>query len=401
VASVGRAGSGWARRLSVLLGLLVVVALAVAYLQDGQLPVAGTSSRTPGSSGPAESGDTALASPSPSVDWTTEPTWILTSPSPSVLPTQGPTNQATTPPSGGGGSSGGGSSGHTVALGAFIPGAPADPSKIDAYKTLTGTMPRIVAWYQAWAGQWNAFDAAGASAVRARGAMPFVSWEPSAGVATDPTWTLASIIDGKHDAYIKSWTHAVAAWGHPIYVRLMHEMNGPWQPWGAMANGNSPSEFIPAWRHIVDIARAEGATNIRWVWCPNIDNGGTYVPYGQLYPGDSYVNWIGLDGFNWGTDPSDPRWRSITTTFQISITAIHRVSSKPLLIGETASNGVSYKATWILQDLGNIGTLLPSVKAVIWYDQKDQGVDWRVNSSSVALSAFKKVAASHLFSGHL
>src|SRR4029077_6499310 len=89
-----------------------------------------------------------------------------------------------------------------VVLGAYLPGAPSDPTRIDAYTALTGAVPRIVMWYQAWSGTANAFYPKGANAVRARGAMPLISWEPWAADKNDPQWSLSTIIHGKHDAYI-------------------------------------------------------------------------------------------------------------------------------------------------------------------------------------------------------
>lgn len=229
-----------------------------------------------------------------------------------------------------------------------------------------------------------------------------ISWEPSAGKATDPNWTLQSIIGGNHDKYIRSWTSAVATWGHPIYVRLMYEMNGPWNPWGTTVNGGSNAKFIAAWRHVVTLANAQGATNIRWVWCPNIDPYGTAGPYSGFYPGSAYVDWVCLDGYNWGATTSDPKWRSMTTLFKTPIAKLRTFTSKPLLIGEVASNGVSAKADWIQQGLGRVQSLLPAIRAVVWYDKPDaSGVDWRVNSSTVALNAFRQVAMSKAFAGHL
>lgn len=289
-----------------------------------------------------------------------------------------------------------------VALGAYIPGAPSDPSKIDAYAALTGTMPNIVMWYQAWAGQWNAFYAQGADAIRARGAMPLISWEPWAGTKDDPQWSLNSITNGSHDAYMHQWTHDVAAWGHPIYVRPMYEMNGLWNAWSPGVNGNTAAGFVAAWRHMVDIANAEGATNIRWVWCPNIDNGNSrYTSYASLYPGDAYVDWAGLDGFNWGTSQNGSSWQGIYTIFKDSIDKISAITGKPLMIGEIASTELGDdKAAWITTGFARLLTELPQVRAVTWFDA-DVTPDWRVDSSTRSLNAFRAVATLDAFAAKL
>jgi beta-mannanase len=291
-----------------------------------------------------------------------------------------------------------------VALGAFIPGAASNPKLIDAYASLTGVMPGIVMWYQAWSGQYSVFQSSVANAIRARGATPMISWEPSAGRTNDATWSLATIISGKHDAYIRAWTHAVAAWGHELYVRPMYEMNGDWAPWCARANGNSPSEFVTAWRRIVDIARAERATNIRWIWSPNVNNDGLGLPFVNLYPGDAYVDWVALDGFNRGTSWSTSHWVDVKRIFANSISVVGQLTSKPIMIAETGSteDGGS-KADWIAGTFASIPYDLPQIRAIVWYDKNEAatGIDWRVNSSSSALAAFRAVATSRLFRGRL
>ena len=80
-------------------------------------------------------------------------------------------------------------------------------------------------------------------------------------------------------------------------------MNGWWRPWSEQANGNHPGEFVAAWRHVVDIFRAQGATNVTWVWCPNIV--GPKSQLTGLYPGDNYTDWVCMDGYNWGTDRTE------------------------------------------------------------------------------------------------
>jgi hypothetical protein len=294
----------------------------------------------------------------------------------------------------------------SVALGAYIPGAPSQPSNIDVYAALTGRMPSIVMWYQKWAPPFNDFDVTGADAIRARGAMPLISWEPRATHQNfDPLWSLGSIVDGDHDAYIHRWTHEVAAWGYTVYVRPMHEMNGNWTSWSPGVNGNTAEEFVSAWRHIIDIARAEGATNIRWVWCPNVDDGNpNLTPYDRIYPGDSYVDWIGLVGYNWGTSQSWSTWQDLTAVFKGSIAKIDALTRKPLMIAEmgSAERGGD-KATWITTGFGRLMADLPEVKALVWFNAFDARLqtDWRVESSTDSLAAFRKIAASKAFAGTL
>jgi hypothetical protein len=287
-----------------------------------------------------------------------------------------------------------------VALGAYIPGAPSNPSKIDAYAAMTGAMPAVVMWYQSWAGPWNSFYARGADAIHARGSMPMISWEPWAGLKDDPQWSLASINAGNHDAYIRSWARDVAAWGKPIYVRPMYEMNGTWTSWSPGVNGNTAAEFRQAWRHIVDLVRAQGASNISWVWAPNVDDGNPrYTPYADVYPGDRYVDWAGLDGYNWGTSQSWSRWQGVRSVFASSIEQISGVTSKPLMIAEIGSTELGGdKAAWITNGYARLQTDFPEVRAVIWFHGHKE-TDWRVDSSIASLEAYRAVVAGMDFPG--
>lgn len=285
-----------------------------------------------------------------------------------------------------------------IALGAYLPGAPSGPTIIDSYTTLVGQAPAIVMWYQDWSGPYNTFYTAGAEAIRVRSAMPVISWEPNG-------LTLASIAGGTHDAYIRAWTHAAAVWGYPLYVRPMYEMNGNWASWSPGVNGNTSAEFIAAWRRIVDLARAEGATNIRWVWAPNVDDGNpNLTPMGDIWPGDAWVDWLGLDGYNWGSLPSGNGWETFTHVFQTlggSYTIITGLSAKPLMISETACTEVAGdKAAWITSAFTTEIPAMPRIRAVTWFNANKE-TDWRVNSSTSALAAFQAAAGSATYSGVL
>src|SRR6185503_12337426 len=130
-----------------------------------------------------------------------------------------------------------------------------------------------------------------------------------------PDFRLARIIDGTYDAYITTWAKDARVWGKSFFLRFDNEMNGDWQfPWGEQVNENQPGEFVRAWRHVHDIFTQQGANNATWVWCPNCaDN--TTTPFGELYPGDSYVDWTCLDGYNWGTYSSKTNWQTFGQVF--------------------------------------------------------------------------------------
>jgi endoglucanase len=165
-------------------------------------------------------------------------------------------------------------------------------------------------------------------------------------------------------------------------------------PWSPGANGNTSAEYVAAWRHVVTLFRQEGATNVRWVWSPNIIVGdGT--PYAELYPGEEWVDWVGVDGYNFGPTREWHTWTTFYDVFAASYDALAALTTKPLMIAETASTEIGGdKAAWIRRGLlTDLPTRFPRFQLVIWFHE-DKETDWRINSSPATLAAFREVLAS-------
>jgi hypothetical protein len=230
--------------------------------------------------------------------------------------------------------------------------------------------------------------------IRSHGSIPFFSWAsqsiPSS--VNEPNFQLSDVISGTYDSYIEKWAIAAKNWGHPFFLRFDWEMNGRWFPWAEGVNGNRSGEFVTAWRHVHDIFTRVGATNVSWVWCPNIDPDNIFLNLQSQYPGDNYVDWTGLDGYNWGTNPAKPdRWRSFD---QLYNTTYHKIAdtiapSKPMIISEIGSTEYGgSKAAWITDMLAKIPTNYPKIHGLLWFEQFDDGMDWPIETSSSATSAF-------------
>ena len=210
--------------------------------------------------------------------------------------------------------------GAPIYWGAYIDGgtygyddAPYDARSIDAFESHAGKRVSIVHWGQPWYwgshGGYQPFRRDLAARVRARGSIPMINWNSwdldKGGSLDQPDFQLLDIINGAHDAYIRQWARDAKAWGFPLFVRFDHEMNGDWFPWSERENGNGPGQYARMWRHVVDIFNQEGATNVTWVWAPNRLYADA-IPLDSLYPGDRYVDWTGISGYNWGTNPAEP-----------------------------------------------------------------------------------------------
>jgi len=295
----------------------------------------------------------------------------------------------------------------TIALGAYVDSAP-EYNTLPEYVSTIGTSPKVLMWYRNWKNGPNPdFTPSDLDVAYNNGAMPMISWQPLDGEASDnqPAYSCANIVAGQYDGFIATWARAAAAYQKPFYLRLSHEMNGNWYPWGTAPgnpNNNRPAQYVAMWQHVVTIFRQQGATNVRWVWSPNaISEFSTFSPFDQNYPGDEYVDWVGIDGYNFGTAYGSG-WRTITEIFGTSYDALTAMTTKPIMIAEVgASEQGGNKAAWIQQGLlTEIPQRLPRVRALVWFDVK-RDIDYRVNSSLASLAAFQAVVRSPLYQGSL
>jgi hypothetical protein len=231
-------------------------------------------------------------------------------------------------------------------------------------------------------------------AVRTHGAIPFFSWASQmlSSSLDQPDFQLADVTAGTYDSYIREFAEEAQSWGHPFFLRFNWEMNGDWFPWAEGVNGNNPGEYVSAWRHVHDIFTSVGATNATWVWCPNVDPGHKMKSLSSLYPGDEYVDWTCLDGYNWGTNPVSPRgWASFDQLFKSTYEEIVETiaPSKPMILGEVGSTEAGgSKAEWISDMLEELPTQYPKVRGVLWFDKWIEEMDWPLDSSASATSAF-------------
>jgi len=277
--------------------------------------------------------------------------------------------------------------GARIALGAYIPNATHQPRAIDRYAGRVGRRPLIVASYKQW--DTRAFVRDELRAVWRRGALPMITWEPWS--YHGRRFPLGAIARGRYDGYVRRAARAAARWNRPILLRFAHEMNGNWYPWGRGVDGNTPRRFKNAWRHVVRIFRRNGARKVRWVWTPYVNQSGR-LPFRRLYPGSRYVDWVGLDGFNWGA--SRGAWQPFGKIFGDSYRQLRRISNAPILIGETGSaEAGGSKRSWVSRALRRQLPRFRKVRAVVWFSAHGVGADFRVDSSRSALRAFRRGAA--------
>ena len=272
--------------------------------------------------------------------------------------------------------------------GLAVDGWPGTTTYLNQLNRKLGRTPDQLTYYAAWATVANfPFSYPGGNVVQPVVELVWEPWDPARGTA-QPAYSLAAIARGDHDAYLNRWAGQIKAYRLPVVIRFAHEMNGDWYPWAAAANGNAPGDFAAAWQHVVSVFDDAGVTNVTWTWAPNISYYGSY-PLAGLYPGDEYVDRLGVDGYNWGASRPESQWRGVDAVFGPTVAELRSLGhGKPIFITETACTELGgNKAAWI-RDLWAWLAAHPEVRGLTWFSFNKE-TDWRIDSSKASLAAFK------------
>jgi beta-mannanase len=234
------------------------------------------------------------------------------------------------------------------------------------------------------------------------GSTPFITWEPwlndfdrdERGLPPkkDPNKNgLQDIVNGDFDSYIDKWATDLKGFGKTVFIRLGHEMNDPYRyPWGPQ--NNKPADFISAWQYIVDYFRKQGVNNVVWVWSPHP----AYYQYGEYYPGDDYVDWVGVGALNYGTVALWSQWWSFEDIFGNYYNWLASFN-KPIVVTEFGSLSVGgRREEWYAGALTDISEKYPTLKAILFFNNNKDNttlsktLDWSLNNDSLSIEAVRK-----------
>jgi mannan endo-1,4-beta-mannosidase len=215
-----------------------------------------------------------------------------------------------------------------------------------------------------------------ASLVLQAGAVPILELEPY-GVS------LSKIIAGREDAWLTRYAKAVVGLKAPVIMSFGPEANGNWYPWGY--RHTAARVYVQAWRHVVTVFRKAGAGRLTWAWIMNrgfLEGERLKL----LWPGASYVNMLGIDGYF--KDPED----NFRNLFVPTILQMRRLSSDPILITEAAGGPTAGKLRAVRQLLAGVAAY--HLAGFIWFDIHQSGSsthqDWRIETDPQALAAFRR-----------
>jgi hypothetical protein len=346
-------------------------------------------------------------------------------------------------------------------------GLPGNPYTLDLFESDAGkgmSIYGVDTWWYVFA--WGDFDTMGknwSDNTRNHGAIPLIMWQPYNPCRGDPCcdpadascggiahncavedctfgvvketdkdfvshskkYSLKRIAAGDFDSYLRTWASQIKAWGKPVMLRPMHEMNtvGTLKScWGNPAFPmtwatylydtdcatfvNEPQDAVNAWRRIVDIFRQEGA-NVTWVWSllswPSAAYGGNNpTSMSSIYPGDDYVDWIGIECYNF--NPGS--WAECNSTLDASYREASALSAiKPMMLAEMGSiektGDPQGKPEWIRNALAverdsSFPNNYPRIKAFFWWNDGSLSIQ----PSDASVQAFKESIASDLYTAN-
>lgn len=204
-----------------------------------------------------------------------------------------------------------------------------------------------------------------------------------------PGTSLATITAGQYDEYLIALGEEMGNLveggdGRELVMRILHEPNGDWYPWGSYVNvGSGPPNtqgFKDAWKHCVDLLNQYG-TNFKYQLNFNRANKGfDTTPFSEWYPGDDYVDSVALSGYNRASIDYDA-WRSFKDIFWPAYNSAAAMCNKPISIAETSTGSVAgqSKPQWFIDAFAALVHDFPRITEATFFLQNKE-TDWDLNT---------------------
>lgn len=214
---------------------------------------------------------------------------------------------------------------------------------------------------------------------------------------TSPS-NLYEILDGKYDDYFKQYASRLKEFNHPVLFRLNNEMNGDWCEYSSYHFSKDTEMFKESWKYIHDLFEENGVDNVLWVWNPHDISFPDFAwnNYLNYYPGDEYVDIVGLTGYNNGTYYPGEVWREFEEIYDPIYKEYSEIFEHPLMITEFSANSVGGdKIEWI-KDMFDKIKKYDRLKVAIWWNNIDWDQDenparlYRLDESEEMLDTFKE-----------
>ena len=263
-------------------------------------------------------------------------------------------------------------------VGVFYPSKPGGITDMDTLRKLEAGLKQefdLISLYLAWGeGTANQIPAELVQEIYATGSWPMITWEPWMNdfrAADTIPWmkdnqkVFQQILEGQFDRYIDSFARQLGSLQAPVFLRFAHEFDNPAYPWSE-TGGNSPEEFIAAWRYVYNRFMAQGTFNVIWVWNPF-----THENARQYFPGEAYVDWIGVTLLNYGTLNQEGSLYDFEALYEPFEEAFKNLPDIPVMLAEFGSLDLGGdRELWLEDALKHSASVYKEIKAWVFFHSK-------------------------------
>jgi beta-mannanase len=249
-------------------------------------------------------------------------------------------------------------------------------ANVASFHRSTGAHLRIIEVYNPFPGP---FQSAQAQQIESQHALPLIQLNPR-------RISMGSLASGAYDSDIKGYAGQVKAFGCYVALSFGHEMNGWWYPWGLP--WTRPKVYIAAFQHFHDVFAAAGVRNVIWSWDPTHQYsqyrpGKVAYPASKFYPGNHYVDWIGIDGYVGAG-------QNFNDVFKYQLNDIRRLTRKPIYLAETGVGDGAHEVRQIQNLFAGIWRW--HLAGLVWFDLNRKN-SWSLDGKPTKDAAFRQAVA--------
>lgn len=277
-------------------------------------------------------------------------------------------------------------------------GFPISKNMLEQLEQETKISAQVIQFYLQWPASLEHFESIRSTldSIADQGSVPSISWEPMFVVKGVETMIpYEKILKGEYDPYLAHIANEIKTWNKPLIIRFAHEMNLKRYHWGTTKeqfNQDSPNQYIQMFRYVVNYFKNQNVNQVFWTFCPNVDSDPDQ-PWNtprHYYPGDDYVDILGMDGYNWNiseklADHKKQSWNKPYASFEQIFHKLYQelkslAPHKPVMVFETASvdRDKKQKCMWIKEAIQTAKTW--GLTGIIWF-QVNKEEDWRMNQN--------------------
>ncbi len=248
-----------------------------------------------------------------------------------------------------------------------------DLSEIEFIENSEGANFNIISFYLAWDNEsLEKFPYKLMEGAYSRKSIPMITWEPWASELPQSEnveelekekKVLKYISQGVYDEYIIEFIHILKSYDKPVFLRFAHEFDNPQYPW-SQAGDNTPEEFIDAWKHVHKIAQEESADKIIFVWNP-----WRVSTMSKYYPGDDFVDWIGVTLLNYDTFNKGGIYYPFKDLYRPFHDQLKTFTDKPVMLAEFGSIDLEEnQGKWTKDAISTIKKDYPEISGIVMFN---------------------------------